>query len=98
MVQSITHRPQQDGRRGRFELERDGRPAGYVSYLLDGPDTMVVDYVQVNPELQGRGLGQQLVDAAVEWARANGRRILPTCRYARAVMHRAPKYQDVLQK
>jgi predicted GNAT family acetyltransferase len=97
-AQSITHRPQTDGRRGTFDLDREGARVGYLSYRLDGTDTMVVDYVEVNPSLQGRGLGQVLVDAAVEWARANTRRIVPTCGYARTVLHRGAKYQDVLHK
>ena len=95
-TQSVVQRAQPDGGRGTFDLEHDGKRVGYLSYSLAGAETMVVDYVQVNPALQGRGLGQVLVDAAVEWARANRRRIVPTCGYARTVLHRGQKYQDVL--
>jgi predicted GNAT family acetyltransferase len=42
-------------------------------------------------------MGEKLVCAAVEWARANHRKIVPICSYARAVMKRTPEYRDVFQ-
>ena len=91
----ISHHPAGD--RGTFDLTIDGRKLGFLSYSLDGADEMVVDYVQVDPSLRGKGMGEQLVRAGVEWARANGRKITPICSYARAVMKRTVEFHDVLQ-
>jgi predicted GNAT family acetyltransferase len=89
---SITH-----GSPGTFDLLIDGRRGGHLDYDLPDPETMVVLYVEVDPELRGRRFGERLVAAAVEWARAEGRRIVPRCPYARAVMRRTAEYQDVLR-
>ena len=94
---SITRRPQQDNARGTFDLDRDGKRVGYLSYSLPDAAVMTIDYVEVSPSLRGTGLGQQLVGAAVEWARANGRQIVPYCGYARTVMHRTAAFRDVLR-
>jgi len=59
---------------------------------------MVVEHVEVDPALRGQGLGEQLVGAAVEWARANRRQIVPMCSYARAVMAKTVEFQDVLKR
>jgi acetyltransferase len=55
----------------------DGRDriVGHVCIEPDGPDTAEVA-VAVADELQGRGIGRRLVDAAVYWARSDGFRTL----------------------
>lgn len=80
-----------------FDLTVDGEPCGYLAYALPDAGTMEIHFVEVDPPLRGQGMGERLVDAAVDWARANGRRIVPRCSYARAVLMRTTKYQDVLR-
>ena len=91
-----TQHPDSTGRAGTFDLKIGGKEMGYLSYSLEGDDGMVVDFVQVDPSLRGKGQAVKLIAAAVDWARANGRKITPTCSYARAVMHRTREFQDVL--
>jgi predicted GNAT family acetyltransferase len=74
---------------GRFTLSEGTTKRGHLSYTLPDAITMNIDYVEVDPALRGQGVGKQLVDAAVEWAEANGRRVVPLCSYARAVLARA---------
>lgn len=94
---SVTRRHAEGASHGTFDLETNGKPGGYLSYSLSGDATMIVDYVEVDPALRGKHMGEQLVAAAVEWARANGRRIVPHCSYARAVLMRTAAYRDVLK-
>jgi len=94
---SVTHRPEKDTSSGRFELMAHGKSVGHLEYSLPDARTMTVDYVEVSPALRGKGMGEQLVDAAVAWARKTKRQVVPHCSYARAVMSRKPAYQDVLQ-
>jgi len=93
----ISHHPDEAGRRGTFDLTIGDTKSGFLSYSLDD-NTIVVDYVQVDPSLRGKGLGDRLVAAAVEWARAHKRKVVPICSYARAVMRRKTEYHDVLER
>ncbi len=43
-------------------------------------------YVFVPPAQRGRGLGGQLVEAALAFAKVEGLRVVPICSYARAYM------------
>jgi predicted GNAT family acetyltransferase len=51
---------------------------------------MRIEYVEVSPELRGTGLGRQLVEKAVDFAKASELRVVPICGYARAVITRDP--------
>jgi predicted GNAT family acetyltransferase len=93
----ITHHPEKGSPQGTFDLERGGKRVGYLSYSVTPDGTMTIHYVEVAPSLRGTGLGNQLVGAAVEFARANKYRVVPQCGYARAVINRTQAYQDVLK-
>jgi hypothetical protein len=42
------------------------------------------------------GAGAKLVAAAVEWARAANRKVIPLCPFAKSVFDKTPEYKDVL--
>ena len=81
-----------------FELLIGGTRQGYLEYSLPDSGTMVIHYVEVDPHLRGKGMGERLVGAAVAWAREQKRRIVPMCSYARAVIARTPAFQDLVKK
>ncbi|WP_414052278.1 GNAT family N-acetyltransferase [Macrococcus animalis] len=70
-------------------------PKGQMTYVENG-DQIIIDHTEVIEELQDEGAGKQLVDAAVKYARANNKKILPICPFVKKVIDETPDYQDVL--
>ncbi len=83
------------GQRGAFVLERDNRRLAELTYTIAG-SRVILDHTQVDDALRGTGTGAKLVAAAVEWARAGERKLLPLCPFARSVFDKTPAYRDVL--
>lgn len=65
----------------RFELIRDGHTAE-LTYAIDG-DRITLMHTGVPEELEGHGIGGELVRAAVDRAAREGLTIAPWCQYAR---------------
>ena len=92
----IHHR--QDHNRGLFFVEREGTVLAEMTYHLSEsqPGKMVIEHTEVSEELKGQGVGLQLVHHVVDYARANGLKILPLCPFAAAIINKKPEFQDVL--
>ena len=81
--------------KGRYAAMVDGHEAE-MTYSRAGAAMIIIDHTEVPDALRGRGIGEALVRRAVGDARAQGRRILPLCPFARARIGRHPDWQDVL--
>jgi hypothetical protein len=80
---------------GAFYIDDNGNRLGEMRYLTrDG--VMNIYHTEVNEELQGKHMGEKLVEAGVNFARENHLKILPTCTFARSVFNRVKEYHDVL--
>jgi predicted GNAT family acetyltransferase len=87
---------EETGHRGAFFLERDGKRLAEMTYTAAGATRIIIDHTDVSDELRGTGTGAKLVAAAVEWARAANKKIIPLCPFARSVFDKTPAYKDVL--
>jgi predicted GNAT family acetyltransferase len=83
--------------RGSFVIQQDGLWHARMTYSLSG-DIAIIDRTEVDPSLRGTGAGARLVEAAVEWARAEHKRIMPLCPFAKSVFDKTPAYHDVLAR
>ncbi|MFT3827318.1 MAG: GNAT family N-acetyltransferase [Chitinophagaceae bacterium] len=87
-----------DGKKGMFYVEQDEKILAEMVYTQPSPDTMIIEHTEVNEALEGKGIGKQLVHAAVEYVRTNNMKIIPLCPFAKSVLDRVTEWQDVLRK
>ena len=78
----------------RFETVIDGHTAK-VDYTTEGN---IISFLKttVPDELQGRGLGGQLVQAALSSARSKGQSVTPVCAVFVGYMKKRPETHDLL--
>ena len=81
--------------KGRYVVRLDGYEAE-MTYSRAGSAMIIIDHTGVPAELAGRGIGEALVERGVIDARAEGRKIIPLCPYAKAQIQRHPEWQDVI--
>ncbi|MDR0833921.1 MAG: N-acetyltransferase [Candidatus Symbiothrix sp.] len=85
-----------NGKAGVFEALMDDAQVGEMTYIWEGKDTIVIDHTGVGPQYEGQGIGRQLFDKAVEFARTNEVKIVPVCPFVVALFERLPETNDVL--
>lgn len=78
----------------RFEVAVDGKLA-FSKYLLAG-NKLIIEHTEVPQALEGRGIAGRIVRTALDYARAQGLKVLPLCPYAKAWIGRHPEYRDLL--
>jgi len=69
---------------------------GETTYLRSTPERMIINHTRVFDSYESKGIARQMVMAAVAFARANSRKIIPVCSYAQAVLTRNDEYKDIL--
>ena len=82
-------------RNGRFEAWFDDVQVGELTYQRTTLERMIIDHTRVFEGFEGKGIARQLVMATVDFARQNGRTIVPICSYARNVLTRTDEYMDI---
>lgn len=85
----------EDDSKGAFRASVDGVPAGLMTYSRMNDSAIIVDHTEVFDGFEGTGVGKQLVEFGVTWARESHHRIMPLCPFAHALFQRTPSYADV---
>lgn len=88
-ISSIRH----DRAGHRFTTTVDGLQ-GHVDYVEDA-GVMTITHTVVPDAIGGRGIAGRLVQAALEYARGAGLKVLPQCSYAAGYMDKHPEYADL---
>lgn len=83
------------GERGIFRAIENGRVIGEITYFWRDDDTFCIDHTGVDSMYEGKGLGKKLVNAAVDYARKNEKKIVPYCSFAVSMFRRYPEYKEV---
>jgi len=82
--------------KGRYLYEAGGSTA-MLSFSKAGEKLVIIDHTEVAPAFRGQGVGEALVQRAVEDARAAGKEITPLCPFTAAQFRRHPEWADVLR-
>lgn len=90
----IQHKPGKA--KSMFYVEEAGKILAEMVYSMPNPDKMLIEHTEVDESLSGKGIGKQLVYAAVEYARSSNLKIIPLCPFAKSVFDRVKEWQDVL--
>jgi predicted GNAT family acetyltransferase len=99
MTTPLEVKHEQFERKGSFFVERDGTRLAEMTYSRT-PDAkhFIIDHTEVFEVLKGQGVGRQLVQASVEYARKEKLSIMPLCPFAKATFDKTPEWSDVLWK
>ena len=79
-----------------FDLFYDAEKAGFLEYNKNKEGILEITHTEVDPEFGGKGLGTELVKAAVAEAQKNNLKILSLCPYAKKVIEKTPAFKDLL--
>ena len=77
--------------KGRYVVRLDGAEAE-MTYSRAGERIVIIDHTGVPDALRGRHVGEALVQRGLEDARAEGRKIIPLCPFAKALISRHPEW------
>ena len=81
---------------GEFYIEENGKQIALMTYKKSGENEITIDHTEVDESLQGNGVGKDIVEAGVKYARENDLKIVPSCPFAKKVINEKPEFQDVL--
>ena len=84
----------QDGK--RFVAFEGDKELGEVTFVNAGEDKIIIDHTGVKPEYEGRGVGGALVKAALDYAKAEGIKVIPLCPFAKRYVERHLEYQSLI--
>ena len=79
----------------RYEARLDDRTVGFSEYRRVG-DRMIFHHTEVDPAVEGRGVGSRLAQGALDDVRHRGLRITVKCPFIAAWLERHPGYEDLL--
>jgi uncharacterized protein len=79
----------------RYELWLGQTRAGFLAYRRE-PGTVVLIHTEVDPAVEGRGLGSRLVAGALADLRSRRLKVVPLCPFVADYLRRHPEQQDLV--
>ena len=87
--------PEVSRRASDYEITVDGEHAGLAAFVeRDG--TVVFTHTKIEEAFGGKGLGGELVRAALDDVRAHGLKAVPECPFVKAWIDKHPDYADLV--
>jgi len=79
----------------RFVINLEGNEV-YVEYTMEGNEINLY-HTFTDPALRGKGLAAQVVRAALEFAKKNNVKVIPTCSYVQAFIAKNDEYKELVK-
>lgn len=79
----------------QFELETDGK-LSIVAYHKVDDETLALTHTEVDPSLEGHGVGSRLVEGVLEYIEQNNLKIVPLCPFVDVYLKRHPAWNRVV--
>ena len=79
----------------RYEAHLGDRIVGFSEYELDGGRIVFV-HTEVDPSVEGRGIGSRLARGVLDDARARNLRVTALCPFIAAFLRRHRDYTDII--
>ncbi|MGX7030345.1 GNAT family N-acetyltransferase [Vagococcus zengguangii] len=83
---------------GFIMTDETGQKMGEITFSIAGDTRLIIDHTFVDPAFRGQKIGDQLVNQVVLKARAEGKKIIPLCPFAKRQFQQHLEYQDVHQQ
>ncbi len=80
--------------RGRYELLDGEELVGIADFRVQG-DVVVMPHTVITPTRRGQGLGDVLVQHALDDVRSSGQRVVPACWFVAEFIDAHPEYADL---
>jgi len=90
MEEKVIHEKESE----RFVINLEGNEV-YVEYTMTGNEINLY-HTFTDPALRGKGLAAQVVRAALEFAKENNLKVIPTCSYVQAFIAKNKEYQELV--
>lgn len=79
----------------RFELDYNDKLA-VVEYRKLDDETLAITHTEVDPSLEGQGVGSHLVKSVLAYVDRNNLRIVPLCPFVSAYLKRHPDWNRLV--
>ena len=80
---------------GQYEILVGEEVAGYATYI-DRDGARELPHTVVDPKFRGQGLSKPLIKAALDDARADDVRVIPSCPAVERFIEQNPEYGDLV--
>ncbi|HEV2130677.1 MAG TPA: GNAT family N-acetyltransferase [Longimicrobiaceae bacterium] len=80
----------------RFRLPLEDGGEAIIEYAERDSGTLDLLHTEVPPPSQGEGIGSEIVEQVLRYARDHDLRIVPSCPFVAAYLQEHPEYRDLV--
>jgi len=79
----------------RYEILAGEELLGIIRYVKE-PGAVVLVHTEIEPSLEGQGVGSRLIAGALADIRSRGLKLVPVCPFVLSYLKRHPEFDDLV--